>query len=84
MFRTAHQRQYLFGALFIAFGIYRAWAGDYLEFSLYAMAGGAFIGNALIAEPALAHWRKVLIIADWALIIAAAFLFFFVIRYRYF
>ncbi|GIV37686.1 MAG: hypothetical protein KatS3mg032_2065 [Cyclobacteriaceae bacterium] len=84
MILNTQNRQYLFGALFFAFGLYQAWTRDFLEFALYASAGAAFIGNALIAEPALAAWRKWLIIADWALIIVASLLFLAVIRYRYF
>jgi hypothetical protein len=83
MMPNSHKRQYLFGALFVAFGAYQAWTGDYLECALYVAAGTAFMGNALIAEPALMRWKKWLIIADWALIIATSLLFLFVIRYRY-
>jgi hypothetical protein len=84
MIRNAHKRQYLFGSLFILFGIYQAFTGDYLEFGLYTSAGIAFIGNALIAEPSLENHRKWLIVADWFFIILASLLFLYLIRYRFF
>lgn len=84
MLLNAHKRQYVFGSLFILFGIYQAFTNDYLEFGLYVSAGLAFIGNALIAEPWLAAHRKWLIAADWFFIILASLLFLYLIRYRFF
>lgn len=84
MILNAHKRQYLFGSLFILFGLYQGYTGDYLEFGLYASAGLAFIGNALIAEPSLSAHRRWLIVADWFFIILASLLFLYLIRYRFF
>lgn len=81
---NSHLRQYLFGSIFIAFGIYQLYIRDYLEFGLYALAGTAFIVNALTAEPRLAGFKKPLVVLTWILIIATALLFFYLLRYKFF
>lgn len=81
---NAHLRQYLFGSIFIAFGIYQLYIRDYLEFWLYALAGTAFIVNALTAESSLEQYKKPLVILSWILIVATAVLFFYLIRYKFF
>jgi hypothetical protein len=80
----AQSRQYIFGLIFIAFGAYQLYLPSYLEFSLYASAGAAFICNALVSEPRLHAHKKILVIITWMLIVAAAVLFFYLIRYKYF
>ncbi|MBX2961094.1 MAG: hypothetical protein KF687_01205 [Cyclobacteriaceae bacterium] len=81
---NSQTRQYLFGSIFIAVGCYQFYINDMLEFSMYACAGFAFIFNALINEPAMAAYKKVLTIITWMLIIATALLFFYVLRYKFF
>jgi hypothetical protein len=84
MLHNTQKRQYLFGSLFILFGVYQLTTSDYLEFALYASAGSAFIINALTAEPSLASYNRVLVIVDWFFIILASVLFFYLLRYRFF
>jgi hypothetical protein len=81
---SAHIRQYLFGSIFIAFGIYQLYIKDYLEFWLYVLAGTAFIVNALTSEPRLENFRKPLVILSWILIVSTGILFFYLIRYKFF
>ncbi|MCK6617287.1 MAG: hypothetical protein L6Q51_06560 [Cyclobacteriaceae bacterium] len=81
---NAHIRQYLFGGIFIAFGLYQLYISDYLEFWLYALAGSAFIVNALTNEPRLEQLKKPLVIFTWMLIIATAILFIYLLRYKFF
>ena len=77
------KRQYLFGLLFIGVGIYQAVRHDYLEFSLYAMAGTAFILNAMVSEPRLVAYKKPLIIITWILIVSTAILFLYLLQFRF-
>ena len=81
---NAQSRQYIFGLIFIAFGVYQLYLPKFLEFSLYACAGLAFIFNALVAEPRLHSYKKLLVIITWILIITTALLFLYLIRYTYF
>lgn len=76
-------RQYLFGALFVAFGIYQAVTADYLEFSLYAMAGLSFVFNALTFEPKLYPYKKPLVVVTWILIISTGILFLYLLQFKY-
>jgi hypothetical protein len=76
-------RQYLFGGLFAAFGIYQAVVGDWLEFSLYFSAGLAFIFNALTFEPKLFSYKKPLVIFTWFLIIGTGVLFLYLLQFKY-
>lgn len=81
---NAHLRQYLFGSIFMAFGMYQLYLKDYLEFWLYALAGSAFIINALTTEPRLEQIRRPLVILTWILIITTTILFFYLLRYKFF
>jgi hypothetical protein len=76
-------RQYLFALLFIGVGIYQIVVKDYLEFSLYAIAGIAFIVNALALEPKLVNHKKTLGIIAWILIIVAAILFLYLLQFKF-
>ena len=78
------QRQYLFGLIFIGVGIYQLTISDFLEFSLYAVAGLSFIVNALTLEPKLIARKKPLVIASWVLIIATGLLFLYLIQFKWF
>ena len=79
------QRQYIFGLIFIGFGIYQAINNrDYLEFSLYLTAGLAFIANALTFEPKLAQQKKTLVTITWILIIATGILLLYLVQFKWF
>jgi len=80
---NSKNRQYLFGALFIFFGFYEAYNKEFLEFSLYSIAGVAFIVNSLTFEPRLQRYKKALIFATWALIISAAILFIYLLQFKF-
>jgi hypothetical protein len=80
---NAQVRQYLFGAIFIAVGIYQLINKDYLEFSLYAVAGAAFIFNTLTNEPKLLAYKKPLVILTWILIVTAALLFLYLLQFKF-
>lgn len=64
-------------------GIYQLTIKDYLEFSLYAVAGTAFIVNALTSEPKLLSFKKLLVILTWILIVAAGLLFFYLLQFKF-
>ncbi len=76
-------RQYFFGAIFFAVGIYQLVIKDYLEFSLYTTAGLAFIVNTLTLEPKLAQYKKPLVILSWLLIFATGILFLYLLQFKY-
>lgn len=80
---NARQRQYLFGAIFLAFGIYQVVKKDMLEASLYMVAGAAFIFNTITTEPAVAQYKQVLVIITWALIIASGILFLYLLQFKF-
>ena len=80
---NAKTRQYLFGLIFVAIGIYQLIIEDYLEFALYALAGVAFIVNALTLEPRLLNYKKPLVIVSWVLIGATGILFLYLLQFKY-
>lgn len=80
---NAKQRQYLFGIIFIGFGIYQLVKNDSLEAVLYMVAGAAFIFNTVASEPSLAQYKKPLVVVTWMLIIAAGLLFFWLLQFKY-
>ena len=76
-------RQYLFGLIFIIFGGYQIFKNhDYLESSLYMVAGLSFVFNATTTEPKLIAYKKVLVLITWALIIAAGILFLYLLQFK--
>lgn len=79
---NAQTRQYMFGAIFIAVGIYYAIHRDYLEVSLYSTGGVAFIVNALSLEPSLGSYKKILGILSWILIITTGLLLIYLIQFK--
>lgn len=82
---NANFRQYLFGAIFFAIGIYFLVAEDNgLEASLYIMAGICFAANTLTNEPRLAPYKKTMVIVTWVLIISTSILFLWVMQSKYF
>lgn len=80
---NAQTRQYLFGLIFAGVGIYQVTLGDWLEFSLYAFAGLAFIFNALTLEPKLTKYKKPLVIISWILIGTTGILFLYLLQFKY-
>ncbi len=72
-------RQYLFGAIIIAVGIYRLYTGIMVDFVLYLTAGAAFIFNGLTLEPRFIAYKKPLVIITWVLIVTACIFFFLVV-----
>jgi hypothetical protein len=76
-------RQYVFGLIFIGVGIYNIIIRDYLESSLYIMAGLSFICNQLANEPRFAAYKKQLVIATWALIVITALLFLYLLQFKF-
>lgn len=80
---NARARQYLFGALFVAVGIYQFILHEYLETALYSLAGIAFIVNAMTLEARFAAYRKPLVILTWLLIAATGILFLYLLQFKY-
>ena len=80
---NAKTRQYLFGLIFLAVGIYQFTIKDFLEFSLYGLAGLAFIVNALTMEPRLSGQKKPLVIVSWILIGGTGILFLYLLQFKY-
>lgn len=80
---NARNRQYLFGLIFLGVGIYQLVIQDYLEFSLYALAGTAFIVNCMTMEPRLVKYKKPLVIASWILIGSTGILFLYLLQFKY-
>lgn len=80
---SGRTRQYLFGALFLAVGIYQLIINDLLEFSLYGLAGASFIVNALTLEPDLSNYKKPLVIVSWVLIGVTGILFLYMLQFKY-
>jgi hypothetical protein len=80
---NSQTRQYLFGTIFLGFGIYQIVARDYLEFGLYGVAGLAFIFNAFTFEPKLLPYKKILVITTWTLIAATGILFLYMLQFKY-
>jgi hypothetical protein len=78
------QRQYVFGAILIAFSIYQATIKDYLEVALYAAAGLAFVINAMTFEHKLNSYKKYLVMLAWAFIAATGLLFLYMIQFKWF
>jgi hypothetical protein len=81
---NAQQRQYLFGLIFLLFGVYQAYQEQMLEFSLYALAGLSFIFNQLASEPKLGEYKKQLVITTWVFIIATGLTFFYLLQFKFF
>jgi hypothetical protein len=76
-------RQYLFGLIFIGVAVYQLVLRDYLEFSLYGVAGLAFVFNALTFEPKLFPYKRLLVITTWILIITSGLLFLYLLQFKY-
>ena len=79
----SRKRQYLFGLIFIGVGVYQFLIKDYLECSLYSVAGLAFIVNNMTFEPKLFSYKKPLVILSWILIGASGLLFLYLIQFKY-
>jgi hypothetical protein len=80
---NARIRQYLFGTIFFGVGIYQLISKDYLEASLYCLAGLAFVFNTLTSEPRFLPQKRILVVITWILIIVTAVLFLYLIQFKY-
>jgi hypothetical protein len=80
---SSKTRQYLFGAIFFAVGVYQLVAKDYIEASLYMVAGLAFVFNTLTMEPRLLSYKKPLVLVSWILIISTGILFLYLLQFKY-
>jgi hypothetical protein len=80
---SAQVRPYLFGMIFLAFGFFQVYKKDYLEASLYILAGLSFIVNTLTSEPKLASVKKALVIITWILIITTGLVFLYVLQFKF-
>ncbi|HEY5746764.1 MAG TPA: hypothetical protein VIU12_11845 [Chryseolinea sp.] len=80
---NARTRQYLFGFIFFAVGIYQLTRHDALEASLYMAAGTAFVFNSLAMEPRLIAYKKGLAIVTWVLIIGTGLLLLWLVQFKY-
>lgn len=80
---NARTRQYVFGLIFIAVAVYQLTINDMLEFSLYGLAGMAFIVNALTMEPRFVSYKKPLVVFSWILIGATGILFLYLLQFKY-
>ena len=78
--KTKGFMQYLAGALFLAFSLYQLSREEYWEFSLYAMAGAAFITMGLLKENRFPRFHGILNVLSWVLIISAGILLIFLVR----
>ena len=76
-------RQYLFGIIFLGVAVYEMTTRDYLEVTLYACAGLAFVINALSLEPRLSSVKRLLAIITWVLMAATAILFLYVLQFKF-
>ena len=80
---NANVRQYLFGLIFIGVGIYNLVIRDWLEASLYIMAGLSFILNQLVNEPNLINYKKQLVITTWVFIAGTFVLFLYLLQFKW-
>lgn len=80
---NANIRQYIFGSVFIAIGVYNIAVGEYLESSLYIMAGASFVFNQMVNEPRLVRHKKQLVVLTWTFIILTSVLFLYLLQSRY-
>ena len=81
---NAQTKQYLFGALLLAFGLYLLfYKKDFLEASLFLLAALAFGVNTLVSEPRMVAYKKPLTIVSLILIITTGLVFLWVIQFKY-
>lgn len=73
---------YFFGSIFIAMAIYQWTIHDMQEFTLYGLAGLAFIINTMAMEPRLSSYKKPLTIFTWLLMIATGILFLYLLQFK--
>ena len=81
---NATKRQYLFGLIFIGVGIYYLTVQNFLEFSLFGVAGLSFIVNAMTLDAKFAAYKKTLVPVSWVLILPTALLFLYLVQFRWF
>jgi len=64
----------------ILFSVFQIIKQDYWEFALYACAGLAFISMGLLTDDVFPRQRKFLNVVSWIFILAAVFMFLFLLR----
>ncbi len=72
--------RYVVGGIMILFSVFQAVQQDYWEFAMYATAGLAFITMGLITDDVFPAQRKFMNVISWVFILAAVFLFLFLLR----
>jgi dolichyl-phosphate-mannose--protein O-mannosyl transferase len=77
-------RQYLFGAIFLAVGIYDLYTRHYLDALLFCLAGLAFIVNTLTNDPRMLAYKKTMVIVSWVLIVATGIAFLYWLQFKVF
>ena len=82
MAMASHRRLYLYGGALLLASAYPAFKGDFVEMALYVLAGLTFGVNGLTSEPALAPYRKVLMVLSWIFIFATVIDFFYLIQFK--
>jgi len=73
---------YFFGGALLLVAVYQAYQGDFVEMALYVLAGLTFGINGLAGEPALARYKKTLIVLSWIFISASVIDFFYLIQFK--
>lgn len=81
---NARTRQYLFALVFMGVGAYQLYRQDYVEASLYFLAGLAFLFNTLTSEPRLFQYKKTLVAVTWVLIVVTGLAFLYLMQFKYF
>lgn len=81
---NATQRQYLFGLIFFAVGIYYITRQTFIEAPLYLVGGLAFVANGLTLEPRLVKYKKTLSVISWVLIISTGLLLLYLVQFHWF
>lgn len=80
---NASTRQYLFGAIFFAVGLFQLYQRDFLEAALYLLAGLSFAFNTLAGEPKLLAYKKTIVIITWVLMITTGLVFLYVLQFKF-
>ena len=79
---ASHRRLYLYGGALLLVAAYQAFQGDFMEAALYVLAAFAFGVNGLTSEPALAGYKKVLMVLSWIFIFATVIDFLYLIQFK--
>jgi hypothetical protein len=78
----ANRNFYLYGSALLVVAAYQAYQGDFVEMALYVLAALAFGVNGLTGEPAVARYKRPLVVLSWVLIVATIIDFLYLMRFR--